>query len=225
MLALYEKLQKAAPNAQAFRAQFSSKVITIPTHHDPKSRQRVIRWKDILQYFKDAEGIMNGDDAVLFVTDDDLEDLIPLRIAHRPDIVLAVVTNTIRGDSSNMMNPSSALLPMLGSSSRNYSAVENVSNNDCRIERITEIDDNQALVVRTPGILSEILVQGTEGSEQLRQLKQQTEQLQQTDKQIQQTLQHIQQQVDEILQQTQQKDRQKQQVDMAVEKMEQQSQQ
>ncbi|KAF9954506.1 hypothetical protein BGZ65_003964, partial [Modicella reniformis] len=236
--------------SQAFRTQFSSKVITIPTRHDPKGKQRVVRWKDILQYFKNAEGIMNGDDAVLFLTDDDLEDLIPLRIAHHPGVVLDVVTtDTSRGDSCNMMNIGSNTVPELGLSSMDNFPARNVSNNDCRMEsqslmasssgeivtlgrnttalRITELDDNQALVVRTQGLLSEISVQGTgEGSadqlrlemdstmdlqEQLRQLKQQLEQLnefqqtmQQTDQQTQNTLQHMQQQADEILQQTQQ---------------------
>jgi hypothetical protein len=60
--------------SQAFRALSHPKVITIPTRHDPKSRQRIVRWKDIQQYFKDAQGVMNGDDAVLFLTDDDLEE-------------------------------------------------------------------------------------------------------------------------------------------------------
>lgn len=60
--------------SQGFKARSSFKVVTIPTRHDTKSGQRVVRWKDILQYFKDAEGIMNGEDAVLFLTDDDLEE-------------------------------------------------------------------------------------------------------------------------------------------------------
>ncbi|KAF9930615.1 hypothetical protein BGZ65_005229 [Modicella reniformis] len=213
--------------SQAFRAQFSSQVVTIPTRYDPTSRQHVVRWRDIQQRFKDAQYITNGGESVPFLTNDVLDDFIPLRIAQHPNVVLDVVTtDTIQGDSSDMLNPNSTLMPMLAFSSMNYSPGENVSNNDFRMETITEIDDNQALVVHTQGLLSEILVQGTEGFDQLRQLKQQLqEKMQQTDKQTQHTLQHIQQQVDEILQQTQQKDRQKQQIDMAVEKMEQQSQQ
>jgi hypothetical protein len=60
--------------SQAFRAQSHAKVITIPTRHDPKSKQRIVRWKDIQQFFMDAQGVMNGDDAVLFLTDDDLDE-------------------------------------------------------------------------------------------------------------------------------------------------------
>jgi hypothetical protein len=61
-------------HSQAFRARNSSEIITIPTRHDPKSGQRVVRWKDIQQYFENAKGVLNGKDAVLFLTDDDLEE-------------------------------------------------------------------------------------------------------------------------------------------------------
>lgn len=60
--------------AQAFRSQSSSKVIAIPTRQDIKSGKHVVRWKDILQCYKDAQYIMNGEFAVLFLTDDDLEE-------------------------------------------------------------------------------------------------------------------------------------------------------
>ncbi|KAF9936240.1 hypothetical protein BGZ65_002616, partial [Modicella reniformis] len=69
----------------------SSEIIHIPTRLDSKSGQRVIRWKDIQQYFKRAKGLMNGRDVVLFLTDGNLEDLIPLRIAHYPGVVIEVV--------------------------------------------------------------------------------------------------------------------------------------
>jgi hypothetical protein len=60
--------------SQAFRADRSSKVITIPTRQDPKSGQLVIRWKDILSYFENAKIIMKAEDVVLFLTDDNLEE-------------------------------------------------------------------------------------------------------------------------------------------------------
>jgi hypothetical protein len=59
---------------QAFRAHSHPKIITIPTRHDPKSKQHIIRWKDVQQYFKEAQGLMSGDSTVLFLTDDDLEE-------------------------------------------------------------------------------------------------------------------------------------------------------
>ncbi|KAF9936876.1 hypothetical protein BGZ65_001972, partial [Modicella reniformis] len=105
--------------------------------------------------------------------------------------------------------------------------------------RITEIDDNQALVVCTQGSLSKIPVQGTEkDSDQLRlemdstmalheqvqaeQLQQKVQEFQETKQKTDQQIQHtLQQQVDKILQQTQQMDQQKQQVDGVVQKFEQ----
>jgi hypothetical protein len=60
--------------SQAFRAKSNPNIITIPTRQDAKSKQRIVRWKDIQQYFMDAQGIMNGGDAVLFLTDDDLDE-------------------------------------------------------------------------------------------------------------------------------------------------------
>ncbi|KAG0240498.1 hypothetical protein BGX31_001913 [Mortierella sp. GBA43] len=79
-------------HSQPFRAQKSTKIVTIPTRQDTKSGQRIVRWKDVQQCFENAKTIMNGEDIVLFLTDDDLEDLIPLRIAHHPGVVLEVVT-------------------------------------------------------------------------------------------------------------------------------------
>ncbi|KAF9971244.1 hypothetical protein BGZ65_010550 [Modicella reniformis] len=61
-------------SSQGFRAQFSSKVIVIPIRHDKKSGQRIVRWKDIQQCFKDAQYITNGEEVVLFLTDDDLDE-------------------------------------------------------------------------------------------------------------------------------------------------------
>jgi hypothetical protein len=62
------------PTSQAFRVQSSSNVINIPTRYDGKGNQHVIRWKDIQLRFKDAQYVMNGDDTVLFLTNDDLEE-------------------------------------------------------------------------------------------------------------------------------------------------------
>ncbi|KAG0221664.1 hypothetical protein BGX31_009643 [Mortierella sp. GBA43] len=82
----------SSTQSQGFRARSSSEVITIPTRQDPKSGQRVVRWKDIQQYFENVKGLVNGKDAVLFLTDDDLEE-----IAHHPGLVLEVL---VEGNSS-----------------------------------------------------------------------------------------------------------------------------
>ncbi|KAG0225575.1 hypothetical protein BGX31_007593, partial [Mortierella sp. GBA43] len=71
---------------QEFRALSSSQVISIPIRHDNKTRKWVIRWKDIQQHFKGAQAIMNGKKAVLFLTDDNLEE-----IAEHQGVVLEVV--------------------------------------------------------------------------------------------------------------------------------------
>jgi hypothetical protein len=61
-------------SSQAFRAQSSSKVVSIPTRYDGKSDQHVIRWKDIERYFKNAQYVMDGENVVLTLTGDDLEE-------------------------------------------------------------------------------------------------------------------------------------------------------
>jgi hypothetical protein len=60
-------------NAQIFRLGSSHETTSIPTRPDNKSGQRVVLWKDVLQYFKHAEGVLNEGKAVLFLTDDDFE--------------------------------------------------------------------------------------------------------------------------------------------------------
>ncbi|KAF9936877.1 hypothetical protein BGZ65_001973 [Modicella reniformis] len=70
--AIQDRMSKMS--SQAFRARFSSEIIAIPTRHDTKCGQRVVRWKDIQQCFENAKYIMNGGEAVLFLTDDDLDE-------------------------------------------------------------------------------------------------------------------------------------------------------
>ncbi|KAF9363436.1 hypothetical protein BGX34_004146 [Mortierella sp. NVP85] len=81
----------SAVPSQAFRSQSSSKVVVLPTRQDPKSGRHVIRWKDIQHCFKDVQYVIHNGLVVMFLTDDDWEDLIPLRIAHHPGSVLEVV--------------------------------------------------------------------------------------------------------------------------------------
>ncbi|KAK3825650.1 MAG: hypothetical protein J3Q66DRAFT_384803 [Benniella sp.] len=114
------------PASQAFRSTSSEDIITIPTCHDPTTSQHVVRWKDIQQYFENAQGIMNGKAAVIFLTNNNLEDLIPLRIAHHPGVVLDVVV------ADNSLSSSSASQTLDSTSMSSL--------------RITEVDDdNQTL--------------------------------------------------------------------------------
>ncbi|KAF9354508.1 hypothetical protein BGX34_010968 [Mortierella sp. NVP85] len=154
--------------SQAFRTQSHSKIITIPTRLDAKSKQRIVRWKDIQQYFKDAQGVMNGDDAVLFLTDDDLEDLIPLRIAHHPGVVLEVVMAIDeQHDSRSVVTPIASVTLEQGLSSSSDSRMNGAQpahstsgdirpmETDVAALKIMDTDNSQALVVHSQSLLSE----------------------------------------------------------------------
>ncbi|KAF9366063.1 hypothetical protein BGX34_006449, partial [Mortierella sp. NVP85] len=124
--------------SQAFRSTTSSSssdIINIPACHDPTTGQRVVRWKDIQQYFENAQGVMNGKDAVIFLTNNNLEDLIPLRIAHHPGVVLEVVVTDNNQSSSSTSETLDATSMTMSASSL----------------RITEVDDDdQTLAVDPP---------------------------------------------------------------------------
>jgi hypothetical protein len=60
-------------HTQAFRARESYETTTIPSRLDTKTGLRIVLWRDIEQFFKQAERILNGDEAVLFLTDDYFE--------------------------------------------------------------------------------------------------------------------------------------------------------
>ncbi|KAF9980664.1 hypothetical protein BGZ65_004826, partial [Modicella reniformis] len=109
---------------QKFQAQSSSKLVSIPARHDPKSSQLVIRWRDIQQWFANAMGILNGEAVVLFLTDDDLEDLQPLRIAYHPGVILKVLTtdDNIQASSSPTEVSSSTITSEPDSSSKEHSS-------------------------------------------------------------------------------------------------------
>jgi hypothetical protein len=61
-------------SSQTFRSQLSSEVVVLPTRHDPKIGQHVVRWKDIQQCFKGAQYVTHNGLAVMFLTDNDLEE-------------------------------------------------------------------------------------------------------------------------------------------------------
>ncbi|KAF9984307.1 hypothetical protein BGZ65_000690 [Modicella reniformis] len=140
---------------QEFRAKSSTDIVTIPTRFDAKARLRVVRWKDIQQYFENAKGIINGKAAVLFLTDDNLEDLQPLRIAHHPNVVLEVVVmDNPQGTSSpKRVHNSTVVSPPASQSSGQArpggGGLSSIAGSSNAIE-ITEIDTNsQALVIRS----------------------------------------------------------------------------
>ncbi|KAF9181850.1 Vacuolar protein 8 [Haplosporangium sp. Z 11] len=79
---------------QAFRvsgASESSQTINIHTRLDNKTGQQVVLWKDVLRVFENAKYISDGSMTIPFLTDDEFEELVPLRIGHRPGAVLNIV--------------------------------------------------------------------------------------------------------------------------------------
>ncbi|KAG0240495.1 hypothetical protein B0O80DRAFT_500590 [Mortierella sp. GBAus27b] len=163
----------STPDSQLFRTRSSSRIVPIPTRHDPKTGQRVIRWKDIQLYFVDAQCVKHGEEVLLFLTDGDLEDLVPLRIAHHPGVVLEVVSlDDIQGESTPVAASSPIPIHGPGSTSTNGSHVDDdqfafaitPSNTtsiakDVNTLKITETEDNQDFVMRHQGFHPETSVQ------------------------------------------------------------------
>ncbi|KAI1299065.1 hypothetical protein EDD11_006549 [Mortierella claussenii] len=84
---------------QAFRLCSSSshgpsldaEIRVIPARQDSRTGEHIILWRDIQDHFANAERIVNGDRAVLFMTDDNFEYLMPKRIPYHPGVVLDVI--------------------------------------------------------------------------------------------------------------------------------------
>ncbi|KAI1316804.1 hypothetical protein EDD11_009470 [Mortierella claussenii] len=92
-------------HSQAFRLRSSSSHATllrvIPARQDSKTSEYIILWSDIQNNFAGAERIVNGDCAVLFMTDENFEYLKPKRIPYHPGVVLDVVMPGV----SHVTNP------------------------------------------------------------------------------------------------------------------------
>ncbi|KAK3815379.1 MAG: hypothetical protein J3Q66DRAFT_441512 [Benniella sp.] len=196
--------------SQLFRTQSSSKVVSIPTRLDTKSGTRIVLWRDVQRFFEHAKYIMCGQDMVLFLTDDDFEELVPQRIAHYPGVALVVLMQNEDESSylSMVFHPAESAQTQAVSSS----TISASMGNDVIATRITE--NSHALVARSQSI-SEMALQGihapsahfhreTESNmpqqEHLHQLEQQMQRLQQQMEQVHDTQQQMQGQMDGILQ-------------------------
>ncbi|KAF9353415.1 hypothetical protein BGX34_011580, partial [Mortierella sp. NVP85] len=84
---------------QAFRCRSTEKVAHIPILVDSKTGGHIVLWRDIQRAFKNAESIWKGNSLVRFLTDENFEEIIPLRIACHSDDVLDVDM----GDTSQML--------------------------------------------------------------------------------------------------------------------------
>ncbi|KAF9955450.1 hypothetical protein BGZ65_003388, partial [Modicella reniformis] len=76
---------------QAFQSPLTKKVFHIPVRIDPKTDKSFVLWKDIQDAFENAKCIRNGVSLVPFMIDENFEQIIPLRIAYQPGVVLEVV--------------------------------------------------------------------------------------------------------------------------------------
>ncbi|KAF9948961.1 hypothetical protein BGZ65_007685, partial [Modicella reniformis] len=77
----------------------SSKALSIPIHFDTKTKQFVVWWKDFQECFENAKRVMNEEAAILFVSDDDLQD--PPSLTFTSGVVFKlIVTDKDKGSSS-----------------------------------------------------------------------------------------------------------------------------
>ncbi|KAK3815403.1 MAG: hypothetical protein J3Q66DRAFT_389248 [Benniella sp.] len=215
--------------SQAFRAQSSSKIISIPTRLDLKSKQHVVLLMDIQLSFGHVRRIMrSGGDTVVLLTDENLQYLNPLRIAHHPDVVLElIVTYGNQDDSSSNGVPSNNSHVV-----RELSTVPGFESETASVEgdvaslSIRETDDNQDLTAGAQDLSLEMAMQllptsiasqfllGTENRlvnpDRLHQFRLQLEALlgrvQQVEQQFEQRAQQIQQQMEEVQGRIQQAD-------------------
>ncbi|KAF9946423.1 hypothetical protein BGZ65_009739, partial [Modicella reniformis] len=105
---------------QAFRSPSTLKVTNIPTAIDPKTGKPIILWRDIQSVFKNADSIRNGEFLVPFMIDENLEQVIPLRIVHHPGVVLDVVVDTIGQTISTGEDVHLSQIPSAGKESKGY---------------------------------------------------------------------------------------------------------
>ncbi|KAF9350344.1 hypothetical protein BGX34_001266 [Mortierella sp. NVP85] len=76
---------------QAFRCRSTNEIIHVPTRKDPTTGNSIVLWRDIQRGFENAKSIRNGASLVLFMTDENLDELIPLRIPCYPGVVLDII--------------------------------------------------------------------------------------------------------------------------------------
>ncbi|KAF9364649.1 hypothetical protein BGX34_000885 [Mortierella sp. NVP85] len=76
---------------QQFQVKGSPDSIPILARQDLESGKDVIFWEDVQSHFQNAKGVLNNGTGVLFLVDDRLNNLLPLRIPYHPETVLEVV--------------------------------------------------------------------------------------------------------------------------------------
>ncbi|KAF9350907.1 hypothetical protein BGX26_010953 [Mortierella sp. AD094] len=137
---------------QAFRSRSTSEIFHVQTRLD-KAGRHVVLWKDILLPFRDAKYIVDGTKIVAFMTDGDLEDLIPLRIEHHPNTTLEVIAgeagNTNTSSRSNMSEFTTASPPQTESSTLQVGKEKTIVASSLADENSgTKINQSQAIGIQ-----------------------------------------------------------------------------
>ncbi|KAF9963868.1 hypothetical protein BGZ65_008652 [Modicella reniformis] len=89
---------------QAFQSLSMDDTIDIPTRTDLTTGKYIILWRDIRCVFENARFIRNGESQVLFMTDENFQEINPRRIKYYPGVVLEVVVRgkvQVQTDSSS----------------------------------------------------------------------------------------------------------------------------
>ncbi|KAG0064075.1 AAA ATPase cdc48 [Linnemannia elongata] len=93
---------------QGFRAIYTqdptpplspSSPVYIATRYDPNLKRNIILWSDVLRIFEKAQYVLHDQVSLSFIADDNFQDIIPLRIEAKTDVVLDVVMNGTNPDS------------------------------------------------------------------------------------------------------------------------------
>ncbi|KAG0262289.1 Vacuolar protein 8 [Mortierella polycephala] len=99
---------------QAFRVSgvsSTASAINIATRLDNKTGQHIVLWKDVQRVFENAKYITTGTTALSFMTDDNFEDILPLRIECQPGTVLEVVVDGPASATAAVNAPLSSVSP------------------------------------------------------------------------------------------------------------------
>ncbi|KAK3813833.1 MAG: hypothetical protein JOS17DRAFT_450110 [Linnemannia elongata] len=73
--------------------------VYIATRYDPNVKRNIILWSDVLRIFEKAQYVLHDQVSLSFLVNDNFQDIIPLRIEAKTDVVLNVVISGTNPDS------------------------------------------------------------------------------------------------------------------------------
>ncbi|KAG0221268.1 hypothetical protein B0O80DRAFT_503081 [Mortierella sp. GBAus27b] len=68
--------------------------IVIPSRPDPKTKERIVLWRDIQNEVKNADRVRNGEVSIVFMAGEDFEELVPRRIQYHHGVVLDLIVTS-----------------------------------------------------------------------------------------------------------------------------------